>query len=166
MRAVLFAMATRGLLWPALDCSSCAHLERWSSCLAIRSNVDPIDMKGLLAQIDRQHLHEMNSSSRSLWQHAWPDCGRRPSHKMKPRSSNAKSPTKAPAERVVKDIRRQTRRHFSAEDKIRIVLEGLRGVLSDRRGRLGWALLASRDATQIPRPTTSAMPALSQNYPS
>ena len=46
---------------------------------------------------------------------------------MKPRSSNAKSPVKAPAERVVKDIRRQTRRHFSAEDKIRIVLEGLRG---------------------------------------
>jgi gentisate 1,2-dioxygenase len=38
-----------------------------------------------------------------------------------PKSSNAKSP----AERVVKDIRRKTRRHFSAEDKIRIVLEGL-----------------------------------------
>jgi transposase len=34
---------------------------------------------------------------------------------------------KASAERVVKDIRRATRRHFSAEDKIRIVLEGLRG---------------------------------------
>jgi transposase len=32
-----------------------------------------------------------------------------------------------PAERVVKDIRRATRRHFTAEDKIRIVLEGLRG---------------------------------------
>jgi hypothetical protein len=31
------------------------------------------------------------------------------------------------AEKVVKDIRRATRRHFSAEDKIRIVLEGLRG---------------------------------------
>ena len=42
---------------------------------------------------------------------------------MKPKSSNAKSP----AEQVVKDIRRKTRRHFSAEDKIRIVLEGLRG---------------------------------------
>jgi hypothetical protein len=28
---------------------------------------------------------------------------------------------------MVKDIRRQTRRHFSAEDKIRIVLDGLRG---------------------------------------
>ena len=27
----------------------------------------------------------------------------------------------------MKDIRRQTRRHFSAEDKIRIVLNGLRG---------------------------------------
>src|SRR5499433_557262 len=36
-------------------------------------------------------------------------------------------PTKAPAEQVVRDIRRATRRHFSAEDKIRIVLEGLRG---------------------------------------
>jgi transposase len=36
-------------------------------------------------------------------------------------------PAKAPAERVVKDIRRETRRHFSAEEKIRIVLEGLRG---------------------------------------
>ena len=46
---------------------------------------------------------------------------------MKPKSSLKKSLTKAPAERVVKDIRRATRRHFSAEDKIRIVLEGLRG---------------------------------------
>ena len=36
-------------------------------------------------------------------------------------------PTKARAEQVVRDIRRATRRHFSAEDKIRIVLEGLRG---------------------------------------
>jgi transposase len=36
-------------------------------------------------------------------------------------------PGKAPAEQVIKDIRRATRRHFSAEDKIRIVLEGLRG---------------------------------------
>jgi len=34
---------------------------------------------------------------------------------------------KEPAGRVVKDIRRAARRHFSAEDKIRIVLEGLRG---------------------------------------
>ena len=38
-----------------------------------------------------------------------------------------KSKSKQPAEQVVKDIRRRTRRHFSAEDKIRIVLEGLRG---------------------------------------
>jgi transposase len=37
------------------------------------------------------------------------------------------SSTKKPAEQVVKDIRRATRRHCSAEDKIRIVLEGLRG---------------------------------------
>ena len=42
---------------------------------------------------------------------------------MRPRTSSAKKP----AEQVMKDIRRVTRRHFSAEDKIRIVLDGLRG---------------------------------------
>ncbi len=36
-------------------------------------------------------------------------------------------PQKKPAEQIVKDIRRATRRQFSAEEKIRIVLEGLRG---------------------------------------
>jgi len=36
-------------------------------------------------------------------------------------------PGKQPAEDMIRDIRRATRRHFSAEDKIRIVLEGLRG---------------------------------------
>ena len=36
-------------------------------------------------------------------------------------------PTKEPAEQLVKDIRRATRKHYSAEEKIRIVLEGLRG---------------------------------------
>ena len=46
---------------------------------------------------------------------------------MRPKPSNTKSRAKAPAEAVVKDIRRATRRHFSAEDKIRIVLDGLRG---------------------------------------
>ncbi len=34
---------------------------------------------------------------------------------------------KAPAETLIRDIRRATRRQFSAEEKIRIVLEGLRG---------------------------------------
>jgi transposase len=34
---------------------------------------------------------------------------------------------KQPAEDVIRDIRRATRRQFSAEEKIRIVLEGLRG---------------------------------------
>ena len=36
-------------------------------------------------------------------------------------------PAKKPAETVIKDIRRATRRQFSAEEKIRTVLEGLRG---------------------------------------
>ena len=39
---------------------------------------------------------------------------------------NAKQ-QKASAEKVVKDIRRATRRQYGAEEKIRIVLEGLRG---------------------------------------
>jgi len=34
---------------------------------------------------------------------------------------------KSLSERLVKDIRRATRRHHSAEEKIRIVLDGLRG---------------------------------------
>jgi transposase len=34
---------------------------------------------------------------------------------------------KAAAENVLKDIRRATRRQYSAEEKIRIVLDGLRG---------------------------------------
>ena len=35
-------------------------------------------------------------------------------------------PARVPAEKLVRDIRRATRKHHSAEDKIRIVLEGLR----------------------------------------
>ena len=42
---------------------------------------------------------------------------------MRPKPLSAKKP----AEQVVKDIRRATRRHFSAEDKIRIVPDGVRG---------------------------------------
>jgi hypothetical protein len=33
----------------------------------------------------------------------------------------------SPAESIVREIKRQTRRKFTAEEKIRIVLEGLRG---------------------------------------
>ena len=35
--------------------------------------------------------------------------------------------SKAPVEKAVRDIRRKTRRKHSTEEKIRIVLEGLRG---------------------------------------
>ncbi len=34
---------------------------------------------------------------------------------------------KASAEKAIREIRRKTRRRFSAEEKIRIVIEGLRG---------------------------------------
>lgn len=34
---------------------------------------------------------------------------------------------KSSAQKTIRDIRRATRRHYSAEEKIRIVLEGLRG---------------------------------------
>nr|WP_284370113.1 IS3 family transposase [Sulfitobacter pacificus] len=35
--------------------------------------------------------------------------------------------TKSPSEKIVKDIKRATRKHYSSEEKIRIVLDGLRG---------------------------------------
>ena len=35
--------------------------------------------------------------------------------------------TKSPSERAVRDIRRKTRKQYSAEEKIRIILDGLRG---------------------------------------
>jgi len=38
------------------------------------------------------------------------------------------------AEKRIGDIRRKTRRRFSAEDKIRIVLEGLRGETPSKSG--------------------------------
>ena len=34
---------------------------------------------------------------------------------------------KTPAEKAVRDIRRKTRKQYSAEEKIRIILDGLRG---------------------------------------
>ncbi len=42
---------------------------------------------------------------------------------MRPKSGTRK----ATSEQVVKDIRRATRKQYSAEEKIRIVLDGLRG---------------------------------------
>lgn len=36
-------------------------------------------------------------------------------------------PQTSTAEKTIKDIRRATRKHHSAEDKIRVVLDGLRG---------------------------------------
>ena len=35
--------------------------------------------------------------------------------------------TKSPGEKIVKDIKRATRKQYSSEEKIRIVLDGLRG---------------------------------------
>src|SRR3546814_17464 len=46
---------------------------------------------------------------------------------MRPQSSWKKAPSKPPGARGWKVFRRPTRGHFSAEDKIRFVLDGLRG---------------------------------------
>lgn len=88
---------------------------------------------------------------------------------MKPKSSYVKSSTKAPAGAVAQDIRRRPRRHFSAGDKIRIVLEGLRG--GDSIAELCRAIFSRRipppqpitidedDAAQNP-PVIDALPAM------
>jgi len=71
-----------------------------------------------------------------------------------------------PAERVVKEIRRAIRRQFSADEKIRIVLDGLRGEDSNRatsslngeRNHLGtpseikseWRTTSSRNRGRLP----------------
>ena len=39
-----------------------------------------------------------------------------------------------PAERTVRDIRRKTRKQYTAEEKIRIVVSGLRGEVSTAAG--------------------------------
>jgi hypothetical protein len=52
-------------------------------------------------------------------------------------------PLKEPAEKVVQDIRRATRKHYSAEEKIRIVLEGLRGEDSIAGRKTSWRLARS-----------------------
>lgn len=44
-----------------------------------------------------------------------------------PASQTRSETTKPAAEKVVRDIRRRTRKLHSAEEKIRVVLEGLRG---------------------------------------
>jgi transposase-like protein len=47
---------------------------------------------------------------------------------------------KPSSERIVKDIRRATRKQYSAEEKIRIVLDGLRGEhsIAELCRREGW----------------------------
>jgi transposase len=49
------------------------------------------------------------------------------SQKSSAPAARGSAAAKAPAEQVVRDIRRATRKQYSAEEKIRIVLEGLRG---------------------------------------
>jgi transposase len=44
---------------------------------------------------------------------------------LKPKKMNEKS--KRSPEKIIKEIKRKTRRKFSSEEKIRIVIEGLRG---------------------------------------
>ena len=72
-------------------------------------------------------------------------------------------PDKAPAEQVLKDIRRQTRRHHSAEEKIRIVLGGLRGEASIslcRREGIAASIYygRSKEFHEARKPSTRAAP--------
>ena len=61
----------------------------------------------------------------------------------------------SPSERVIKDIKRNTRKQYGAEEKIRIVLDGLRAA-----PRACTALLSCADGRALPRACISAKPAL------
>jgi hypothetical protein len=52
--------------------------------------------------------------------------------------------SKPSAQAVVKDIRRATRKQYGAEEKIRIVLEGLRGEDSDLKEVVAEQMLEMR----------------------
>ncbi len=47
-----------------------------------------------------------------------------------PPSGSPEGGRQSPSERLVRDIRRATRKQYSAEEKIRVVLDGLRGEVS------------------------------------
>ena len=59
------------------------------------------------------------------------------------------SPPETPSERLVRDIRRATRKQYSAEEKIRIVLDGLRG--EDSIAELAGAKASPRACTTAGR---------------
>lgn len=71
-------------------------------------------------------------------------------------------------EKTVRDIKRRTRRQFSAEDKIRIVLQGLRGeesiaeICSRHRPQLsspaGECAIAADNPERDPSPSGPSMP--------
>lgn len=69
----------------------------------------------------------------------------------------------SPGAKVVKDIKRATRKRYSAEDKIRIVLDGLRGEDSIaelcRREGISQAYITNGPRTSW-RPGRSAWPAI------
>jgi transposase len=58
---------------------------------------------------------------------------------------------KSPGEKIVKDIKRATRKHYSSEEKIRIVLDGLRGEdsIAELCRREGWSCPAYVPVSQL-----------------
>jgi hypothetical protein len=66
--------------------------------------------------------------------------------------------TKSPGEKIVKDIKRRPRKHYSSEEKIRIVLDGLRGETSPSSGFLAFrAALFGREICSLVRPVYAAV---------
>lgn len=84
-----------------------------------RGNAPPVKSFGASVACLEPVVQQLGRSSATL-------CGlRRYSRLAKMRQKSG--PQEPAAERVLKDIRRATRKHHSTEDKIRIALEGLRG---------------------------------------
>ena len=66
-------------------------------------------------------------------------------------------PEKQPAEDAIRDIRRATRRHFSAEEKIRVVLEGRRALPNCVRARAQSLRFSAPVITEMPATSLSVV---------
>lgn len=96
-----------------------------SSCIRSGQKKRPGQSHSSTAHGDQDKTDPSPAAARHIWGDG---SGSRIAWEPAPHKTRQKcGPEKEPAEKIVKDIRRVTRRKFSAEEKVRIMPEGLRG---------------------------------------